>query len=123
MSYDDALDVILDTVEAVILKKERLTDDLIDRVAELRAAIPVAGHVTAAPSPYLSRRLTLAERRQIAHALRQMAEATRDTSRYEAPLGAEAVEVILDEAREHDRLAGEVTRNGLQFVAPDEDDR
>lgn len=96
----------------------RLAGDLTEAVARLRGR-PCARKA----SPHLSRHLTLGERRRIAHALRQLAEAAWYASGY-APTemsAAEAVkrrELIRAEARDHDRLAGEVERNGLRFDDP-----
>ena len=75
-------------------------------------------------SPHLSRHLTLNERRKISHALRQLAEAARYASSFDPPPGMDAVEVerrrdqIRAEAVDHDRLAGEIERNGLRFADP-----
>lgn len=77
---------------------------------------------------HLSRHLTLGERRKIAHALRQLAEAARYASSFEAPPEMAAADVealrtqIRAEACEHDRLAGEIERNGLQFADPAAED-
>jgi hypothetical protein len=75
-------------------------------------------------SPYLSRHLTLNERRKISHALRQLADAARYASNFDPPPEMDAVEVgrlreqIRAEAVDHDRLAGEIERNGLRFSDP-----
>ncbi len=75
-------------------------------------------------TPYL----TVVERRRIAHALRQLADAARSHVCFDPPPGMDAEEVtqrrmmILAEARDHDRLAGEIERNELRFAEPSEED-
>ena len=78
----------------------------------------------ASASPYLSRHLTHAERRQIAHAMRQLADAARHSYGLDPPPTMPADEAarlrerILAEASAHDRLAGDIERNGLRFTDP-----
>ena len=79
-------------------------------------------------STYLTRHLTISERRRIAHALRQLAEAARYASSFEPPPEMPSAEIeqrralIRAEALDHDRLAGEVERNGLKFAEPAPED-
>ncbi len=75
------------------------------------------------PSSLSIRHLTPDERRRIAHALRQLAEATLRTFSSIPPEMAAAEadrlrSLIRTEVEDHDRLAGEIERNGLQFTGP-----
>jgi hypothetical protein len=74
---------------------------------------------------YLNRQLTIGERRKIAHALRQLAESARyAASTFEPPpeMAEEEArhirELALAEALDHERLAGQIERNGLRFNDP-----